>query len=801
MRIQIKASKPGPLSILGELPDARLAILEGLNGIGKTLAVRVLQICTGNLPYRIDSPAWESLCRGLGELRVTVTGLNGADEIRWVADSRDWLDVKVTDQAVPFRQIAIDGNPINSVDAIRRLLVVHRLAGDEGITETLAQEVDSEVVVIRRWANRYANQETSPLARLEQTLGDAALMLGDWSPDRYRHTLQQVENAQENAALASGEAGRQVKLRDALAEAVSLRRQLELVNKDLPNLQTELSAVDTEIEEIQATRDAMQAELMDLAGQVAGSEALIRELRNARRTRDRNRERFSIEVDTIAAIAADLNIEPTFAGVESITAELAGLEEGLNLQQLAIYAAPEMRNLLDRISAQLGNAEDAGLSNEIAINDRESDTRLTVAQTRTGMLTRRAELEGQPPPPQAKEVSDRLSDVRHRLEKARTASNALEEARRYRRLASDAEDRVDRALAAMDPGSVERIQLLEAQRRSIDERIFELATRRASLRQRLGGLTGGDSAETVTARLEEALKRCGVAIEELDVALEEAERRVAQAEETAAAVASEAQAAKRELARANSEIHRAFAALISEPDLQWLRLGMAIPQMRGETPLEESLAIVHSTRHTIMQAIARLGRHRNQLGAVQRGLVGLSEHLRGRSPNTEEYLDQLETWLGQKFSAWFNIPRVRSELLPKAEGDVSVDLHRRQVVWMENGTEAVRPLEAFSSGEQAFAYTRARLGILDDEDQDCLNRLIVLDEFGAFIALDRLAGLMAYLQDRTAEHSKDQVLVILPLTQDYSEQAASAVGSEARRLKQLVQEISDNGYAVRELMR
>lgn len=799
MHVQISASKPGPLSILEDLPTARLAVLEGLNGIGKTLAIRVLQICTGTLPYRIDSPAWRSLCRGLGELRVSVTDLNGAREIRWSADSRDWLDVKASDQALPFQQITIDGNP-GSMDAVRRLLVVHRLAGDEGITETLAQEVDSEGSLVSRWTARYAAQESSPLARLEQALGDALEALGDWPPDRYVHAQQEVWKAEDNAAKASEEAARRVARRDALGEAVSLRRQLEVIDQYIPDLETKLVAIDTTIEETQRERDSIQAEMLDLAGHIAGADTLVRELSNARRTRDRNREHFSEALDLAAAIAADLNIEPTYEAVGNVIDELRGLEDNLNLQQMAIDAAPAMRNLLDRLTDQLSNAEDAGLSNEMAISLVENETKLTVSQTRAGMSTRRAELEGQPPPPQAKEVSERLADVRRRLEKARGASVALDEASRYRRLASGAEDRVDRALDAMDPDSVERLQDLDVQRRSTDEQLFELATRRASLRQQLGGLTGGDSIETVTARLQDILERSGVTIEELDATLEAWQRRVAQAEEDATAAASESQAAKREFARANSEIRRAFVKLASEPTFEWLRRGMAMPQIATNVSAEASVSIMHSMRLTLRAAIARLARYRGQLGGVQRGLTVLSEHLRGRNLSSQEYLDELEVYLGRRFSTWFNIDRVRSELLPRAEGAISIDLHRLQVVWMENGAEAVRPLEAFSSGDQAFAYTRARLGILDEQDQDSLNRLIVLDEFGAFIARDRLAGLMGYLQDRINEHPKDQVLVILPLTQDYSEQAASAVGSEAERLQQLVNEVTANGYAIRELL-
>jgi hypothetical protein len=143
---------------------------------------------------------------------------------------------------------------------------------------------------------------------------------------------------------------------------------------------------------------------------------------------------------------------------------------------------------------------------------------------------------------------------------------------------------------------------------------------------------------------------------------------------------------------------------------------------------------------------------------------------------------------------------VRAELLPDADGPIHVDLHTAEVRWTESGGERSRPLEAFSSGEQAFAYTRARLAILDEEENPPANRLVALDEFGAFIAHDRLAALLAHLQDRVDDHPSDQVIVILPLTRDYASLAASSVGPDASRYAELERQIAERGYAIQELV-
>ena len=68
------------------------------------------------------------------------------------------------------------------------------------------------------------------------------------------------------------------------------------------------------------------------------------------------------------------------------------------------------------------------------------------------------------------------------------------------------------------------------------------------------------------------------------------------------------------------------------------------------------------------------------------------------------------------------------------------------------------------------------------------------------MAFDRLAGLMAYLQERASDHPNDRVLVILPLTRDYAVQAAEVIGPQGERLQRIADEIQENGYTIQELL-
>ena len=288
---------------------------------------------------------------------------------------------------------------------------------------------------------------------------------------------------------------------------------------------------------------------------------------------------------------------------------------------------------------------------------------------------------------------------------------------------------------------------MESLRRASDERMLDLAAHRAALRQQIGSIAVAENPALAATQLQEALRTLNVEESELEKELLASEASLGAVALRLADAEEDARIARRDQSRADAELRRVSSDLTTSSDLQWLREALpthAIPSPR-DSPAQQAVAIGYAGG-VVNRVEDRLGAHRSQLAAVENALRGLGRRLRGHALETQRYVEPLEKWLGEHFSEWFNIPRVRAELLPEADGPVRVDLKRAEVTWRKGSLERARPLEAFSSGEQAFAYTRARLAILDEEANGPANRLIVLDEFGAFIAHDLLAGLLAYLR-------------------------------------------------------
>ncbi|MGN6578334.1 MAG: hypothetical protein ACTHKG_21875, partial [Nocardioides sp.] len=129
--------------------------------------------------------------------------------------------------------------------------------------------------------------------------------------------------------------------------------------------------------------------------------------------------------------------------------------------------------------------------------------------------------------------------------------------------------------------------------------------------------------------------------------------------------------------------------------------------------------------------------------------------------------DVLTKWAESTISDLLSMPELRSELFDESP-TVAFNMKDLTVSWTERATKRRRrrPLEAFSSGEQVFAYTKAKLERLGNLHNTTANVVVFLDEFGAFVARDRFAQLVTYIQHDALGRIADQIVVTVPLSGD-----------------------------------
>src|SRR5437899_3060962 len=131
MQFEFIVNAGGGINVIPKFEVKRLCILEGRNGIGKTLAVRLLQLATGGQPYIAAQAAWDSLRAGLGDLQIRISELWAGDVLEIELTPSTWPN-KPTKGPLNLGRAWHNGQPID-FQTIPSILQVTRIGGDEDI--------------------------------------------------------------------------------------------------------------------------------------------------------------------------------------------------------------------------------------------------------------------------------------------------------------------------------------------------------------------------------------------------------------------------------------------------------------------------------------------------------------------------------------------------------------------------------------------------------------------------------------------------------------------------------------------
>jgi hypothetical protein len=459
-----------------------------------------------------------------------------------------------------------------------------------------------------------------------------------------------------------------------------------------------------------------------------------------------------------------------------------------------------MDKYLGAAETPLSEAEAAGWSAEIALHIPKSSISLSVAQVRDGIRRVREVYASRGPLPEAKLIGEELARLQTREQTVLKLRQLYRDIEQHRTQMRSSQQKVDKIVSSENPSAREEQDRWNLRRGTLVEELADLGGRRAVVVHKLA-LLDGESIEEINERLNQLETDLAVPRDGVAAALELAQAEEDTARGTAERWKGDAERLKQEQATLMTAARNIARTLLTSDDHRWLRKAIGpTDHLTDDAPAEQYLAVIERAHRYAVAIGERFGGYRNRLLAVSGAIDALATRLRGGPEPSPLQLNvhHTEVWLNQIFSDWFNHDRVREELL-ETSGRVSVDIRQREVRWTDGQTELSRPLEAFSSGQQAFAYTRARLARLDRAPRQVPYRLIVLDEFGAFIALNRLSTLYEHLQERVERDGNDQFLVILPLSRDYDAEAESATEPRRSRLAQHAQDVLTQQYTIREL--
>ena len=783
MRFEFKPGKGSKVNILPEIESHSIARLEGRNGIGKTMAVRLLQLCTGDQPYRTaDRKAWAQLKDDLGKVTIRATELQGAKEIVWEVDSSRWpdeptascslLSTKKGEEGI-CTKVTVDSKKAD-LARIQALLRVHRLAGDETLIDSIEADVESLYEAMKRERERAA-------ARAEQVsevIGDLGEQLTAASPS----TVKQASDADEKAQKQLEKTGKELEKAQArLDELRGLAGRLKKLAKlleDYDDPDTTLEEVKRELKEtqkervdVQAQREALNLNAENEAQKVEEIGQLEAEIEEVRAERDKLRRQASKLSSKLGLIAVPAGRgEPSFKGPRRATEH--SLDELLE-QQANIDAGPQVRALGDRaleLFAENGVPQIQGHP----VATLEDDTRLSPEQLGPAIERRQAEIDKEARPPQASRLDKQIADAEQALRDFEVLASALNRTKLRESKITKLRKKAKGLAEGLTGTEGERFADFERQAQTLEAEESALEEKRDRLLDRMRADASGTSVKTARKRLDRDLDAAKTGSDSIAADVETEEARVAELAESRRQAKLLAESATATHRAAEAEREQALARMAASEHWEPLRSADLLPadSLTDKQNEKRAAALLRrcSAAEVELDDASTLVADRILAGVEAARFIAREDDAKASDtsakPGALSVLQMLEAQLGSRY---FGDPAIAEVLFDGGEL-VQFNLVGKTVEWKpEKGGPLERHLEAFSSGERAFAYTKARLERLRAMPETA-NRFVALDEFGAFLERSRLELLERHLAENVIGKSVDQALIVLPLPRSRSEE-------------------------------
>jgi len=807
LEVTVTGSPSGGLKVIKYIPSLRPCRLEGRNGIGKSALIRLLRLVSGSQPYLDEPASWASMRRLVGPITITFRGLAGAATEAAIRLTPDLWPERPTETIGEWvGELTLDGQPTPVAELFDLLDVVH-VSGTERLADTLAQQTGR----LHRSISM-VNARLSSLYDARADLGELAERLLQASPGQDGADRAQRKVAQAQLSDVADRLGRARPRADDLTEASMFAAMVE--GGSVAEHQAKLKGLQQQLEEArQRVRLADEAQAKALAELSQGNQAQKaiatreRKVQTLGRTLSKQLARLAELAPRLEAAGLPLDAESLDPGqlllLDQATEAAANRQHRLHLAAANSHRTREENQLVDDVRAVLDDAVESGLSETVLA--RVDDVDITVDGLRSGL--------GYLP------VED--SNLKELTEANRELAELREIADLYTKREKANRERGDllEEMRQLDPEAADHDEL---RKRASDARA-ELEDATAAVRalnMSIGAMSRGvlgDDGEVIdfAARLAEILEHHSVDADQLQPALSTALMDVA----TLTQEARDIEARIEELTRSEQRRRRLRSSLRreadSEPDQAWL--GELARKLNGTPSSASRTAGTAAGSHagdqatdswvdddwpdSTWQGLAdHVGQFKHTLDGLATAVVGLEDVAsRPVSALADTPMDSavkavVEEEALRELSAR---PIVDALFDGGTLARVSLDEGESTVTWQTpDGESRTRPMSAFSSGQQALGFMRARLQQVAEENPE--NRLVFLDEFGAFISAEQRRPLADLLTSSELQTLTDQVVVVLPLQADYGGELDETTGELHAQYERRARDVEAQGYFTEE---
>lgn len=751
MRFRIRSTPSGGLRVVREIPNGRLTTIEGQNGIGKTAAVRLLQLATGEQPFLSYPAAWTTLKQDLGPTTIEAEGMPEGI-LEWRLTPAMWPDTP--EPVGPWiGEVMLDGNPFEW-DKVPALLRVHRVAGDESLSQSLADQVQATLTSAAR---KFVSIEGAA-AGWDLRIESLGYLTGAVTHEELVTARDETTAAETAYELAKSEAIKAREFLNRLDLARESRTRLGALIAELPALRTRLDELDRSETEIKRRLDELDEKAVQLLRSRQKSDDAVNEFVSLERLytlRHDRRQRRQRELDHVLEAAGSASPNEFRAALPALRHELLLLRR----QRLSLDRAGLLAELLDVLVPPLDKAVADSLGDEqiASVNDEA----ISVLGLRDGLRTTQGRIQGLETD-EGRDLQRRIADLSGRVDQASRLFNAE---RLLRGAEKDAAETLTNLHRVFDRiGKQEGYEDIRRDREPLLDQLTQNAAEHSAVQQRVDEL-GDDDETTITTSLG-PYSPDQVSDEEFAALRDGAESQLAELRLRQDETGTVLEGKRTHLRDRQAAVASAVREIEDDLSFDWLR-SSSIELPRKDYSIDESVRLLtrlDAARRRLSEDLLGV---RNDMQAYQQALDGLARRLRRAVAESDSADQRLVSAVREVFEEQFadelSAEEFRRTLFDDGSG-VSLDLRRLSVTWTTvSGEKRTRPLEAFSSGERAFAYTRLQLEQI--ARFKTAHRVVVLDEFGAFIARDRRDELFRYIRRNVLGKVADQVIVILPLTQ------------------------------------
>ena len=772
MLFRISAETRGGLRVIPTIPDISRCWLEGRNGIGKTVAVRLLELMAGKQPFGSDADGWTALKENLGPTTITITEFPetaSVQSIRVELTPEQWPD-----QPAPLDSelgsVFIDEVP-SDYQALRNYVDVVRIAGDETVVSQLRALVRADhalAVRCREWLDRFAKDTErilTPLIIDLERLSESEFASAEEAVRLGRERLDASESQLETISQRHQDLQELIELSELQQEQAALG----------PSVQASLEEGTSRVGELTAQKEKLTDQLRSLVPEHDASQQVQQELEYLQRLRDGRRGRAALTYSTAqqALQTAELEASTLASALRGAIEDRSALRE----QRSALTSLPDILDLIEATRAPLAGVEGSSLDAEV-VAVFEDTRRVTASALRSGLDTRTEELKRDAAYDVLAEVDGRIRDSDTHIRELRVTTSLVRDADRKAALLAEVEERIEEKTQQLRASTGDEYSTVSERLRDVESELTEAIRHEAELRVHLDLLNRSGGAEELGSKILELERRLGVSPDQASDALRDTvnlrQKLIAEHQQHRFECAE----SERVHQALEEQLVRALQLVARGTDYQWLR--SSVPDNR--------LPAVTTDRRDAMRGLARLAEAArsvqlevdaslNQVAIVQAALDEITRSIAThREPSRNRYGENLTKWYENQMEGFLSNRDIREAIFDGGEFQ-HFDLVNGFVSWRTGtGEQRRRPIEAFSSGERAFAYMLA--AILGHGRSAAQYRVFVLDEFGAFVEQSRRSRLWHFLDERLLKAGiATQVIVILP------SQSSSPTDQEAERFE------------------